>query len=358
MKKSLLALSILGAFAGVAQAQTNVTMYGIADVGLVRNDDGKAKVTKLDSGVYSGSRLGFKGTEDLGGGLQGLFTLETGINVDTGGFDQEQTISGVKNGGTAFGRQAFVGLGGNFGSVKLGRQQTFIFFAQAGIDPFGIGLAGNSTKFFSGPLRVNNTIKYESPNISGFTAGYSHSFGEVVGAASNGTDNAFTVQYNNGPIFLSAIYDQSNSSPQTASILPGVIASTPDLTTANLKTKVTNIGGTYDFGVAKAHLMFDRVRGDSTIATPGANYRDYLVGVSVPFGASTFLADYMKRTDKAFVSRDAKQYAIGYTYSMSKRTTLYTSYSRTTNDSDVALSGAAAKGLTDKNFDVGVRHAF
>ena len=339
MKKSLLALSILGAFAGVAQAQTNVTMYGVVDAGLVRADNGQQKVTKLDSGIYSGSRLGFKGTEDLGGGLQALFVLETGINVDSGGFAQ---------GGTAFGRQTYVGLGGSFGTVKLGRQQSFLYDAQVAVDPFGIGLAGDSTKFFApqptSQLRQNNTAKYESPNISGFQFGYSHSFGEVVGAASNGADNAFSAKYTNGPIFLNAIYDQSNSSPAVIGV-------------PNQKTKVTNLGGTYDFGVAKAHVMFDRTKTDA-----GGNARDVLVGATVPFGASNFLVDYIKHTDKTTNNSDAKQYAIGYTYSMSKRTTLYTSYSRVTNDSAAAFGGisgiSAVAGQSFKNFDVGVRHTF
>ena len=338
MKKSLLALSILGAFAGVAQAQTNVTMYGVADAGLVRLDNGAAKLSKLDSGIYSGSRLGFKGTEDLGGGLQALFTLETGINIDTGGF----------SGNTAFGRQAFVGLGGAFGTVKLGRQETFGYFAQAAVDPFVIGLAGDSTKFFGGALRTNNTIKYETTNYSGFTAGVAHSFGEQVltgapSTESNGADNSVSLQYGNGPIFVESFYEQSKA------LLP-----------SSNRAKVFNIGGTYDFGVAKAHLMFDRVRNDASGAA-GLNYRDVLVGTSIPFGASTVLVDYIKRTDK-FGSSDAKQYALGYTYSMSKRTTLYTSYSRTSNDGNVALGTVggfdAIKGQSYKNFDVGVRHTF
>ena len=329
MKKSLLALSILGAFAGVAQAQTNVTMYGVVDVGLVRDDNGQAKVTKLDSSVYSGSRLGFKGTEDLGGGLQALFVLETGLNVDTGGFP-----------GLAFARQSYVGLGGNFGSVKLGRQQNFFYYATAAVDPFGIGLAGNSLRMFTTPVRNDNVIKYESPTVGGFSGGFAHSFGEVVGQASAGASNSVAGQYSNGPIFVDAVYDQTNNKPAAGAPIN--------------QTKTINLGGTYDFGVVKAHAMFDRVRDDS-----GVNYRDYLAGVSVPFGASTFLADYIKRKDKSGVAGlDAKQVAVGYTYNLSKRTTLYTSYARTSNDFNQQLGGAAAKGLTDKNFDVGVRHTF
>ena len=336
MKKSLLALSILGAFSGVAQAQTNVTMYGVVDAGIVRIDDGKAKTTKLDSGIYSGSRLGFKGTEDLGGGLNALFVLETGLNVDTGGFAQSNT---------PFGRQTFVGLNGGFGTVKLGRQTTFSYVSQAAIDPFGIGLAGDSTKFFAGALRINNTIRYESPNLSGFTAQFSHSFGEVVGKSSDGSNNAIAAQYTNGPIFISTFYDVSNN-----------VTSAVPLVTSN-KTKIANIGGTYDFGVVKTHLMYDRVKDDNN-----KNQRDLLVGATVPFGASSFLVDYIKHTDKGTTSSDAKQYAIGYTYSMSKRTTLYTSYSRTSNDAGAAFGGIsgvpANAGLSYKNFDVGVRHTF
>ena len=357
MKKSLLALSILGAFAGVAQAQTNVTMYGVADAGLVRLDNGLAKISKLDSGVFSGSRLGFRGTEDLGGGLQALFTLETGINIDAGGFTQSNT---------AFGRQAFVGLGGNFGTVKLGRQETFSFFSQVAVDPFVIGLAAPSYDFFGGTLRTNNTIKYETMNYSGFTAGVAHSFGEQVFAGapsteSNGADNSVSLQYNNGPIFVETFYEQSKAKLA----VPAINVLNPALNSGN-RTKVFNIGGTYDFGVAKAHLMFDRVRNDASGAH-GLNYRDALIGASIPFGASTVLVDYTKRTDK-FGSSDAKRYALGYTYALSKRTTLYTSYSRTTNDSNVSLgnadfqaidsNGNVVNGQSYKNFDVGVRHTF
>jgi predicted porin len=118
-KKTLIALAILGAFTGVASAQTSVTVYGVADAGLVFEGGGAAgSVTKLSTGVQSGTRLGFKGVEDLGGGLSAKFLLETGIKIDTGGFNQ---------GGTAFGRQDYVGLEGGFGSVTLGRQYTPVF---------------------------------------------------------------------------------------------------------------------------------------------------------------------------------------------------------------------------------------
>jgi predicted porin len=113
MKKALLALAVLAAFAGTASAQTNVTMYGVLDMALQHENDGVNSTTALDSGIQSGSRLGFKGTEDLGGGLKANFDLEAGVNADTGTSSQ---------GGILFGRQAWVGLSGGFGSLRLGRQ--------------------------------------------------------------------------------------------------------------------------------------------------------------------------------------------------------------------------------------------
>ena len=116
MKKSLLALAVLGAFAGAASAQTNVTVYGLVDAGIQRTDtDNSGARWGLDSGLQSGNRLGFKGSEDLGGGLSAIFTLESGFNLDDG--TQAQ-------GGRLFGRQAWVGLNGGFGTVKFGRQYT------------------------------------------------------------------------------------------------------------------------------------------------------------------------------------------------------------------------------------------
>lgn len=126
MKKSLLALAVLGAFAGAASAQTNVTIYGVVDAGITHENGAAGSVTKLATGVQSGNRLGFKGTEDLGGGLKANFQIENGFNLDTG--TQRQ--------GALFGRQAYVGLSGNFGAINLGRQYNPVFNALDSIDPW------------------------------------------------------------------------------------------------------------------------------------------------------------------------------------------------------------------------------
>ncbi|PKO55512.1 MAG: porin, partial [Betaproteobacteria bacterium HGW-Betaproteobacteria-21] len=137
MQKKLIALAVAGLMSAPVFAQSNVTIYGIVDMGYknLGNNVNSAVGNRsaIDSGQYSGSRLGFRGTEDLGNGLKASFVLETGINVDNGGFNQ---------GNTAFARQSFVALSGGFGTVALGRQYTPQHILMSAVDPFGNGTSG------------------------------------------------------------------------------------------------------------------------------------------------------------------------------------------------------------------------
>ena len=359
MKKSLLALAILGTIAGSAAAQSSVTVYGVVDMGISRDDNGTATTTALNSGIQSGSRLGFRGVEDLGNGLKGLFTLETGLNVDTGGFGQ---------GNTAFGRQSFVGLQGDFGAVKLGRQNTLLRDNLDALDPFRIGLAGDATRFFSqggtndttksangtpGAMglnsgRMNNAIKYETPNLAGFSGQFEYGFGEVAGNNTTGRQISGALQYANGPVMVALVHNVSD--------IAAIAAVAPAAAVPTDKVKTTLLGGTYDFGMVKAHAAADTVKSDASIATR-LDRRDYMIGATVPFGASTFLVDYTKRTNKVLNNADSDQIALGYTYALSKRTNLYTSYARLSNDG-LANMNAGGLGQTDNLFNVGVRHTF
>lgn len=330
MKKSLLALAVLSAFAGVASAQTNVTIYGVVDVGIAREDNGVNTSTRLDSGNQSGSRLGFKGTEDLGGGLSAVFTIESGFDATTGASAQ---------GGRLFGRQAWVGLNGGFGSVKLGRQYTPIFIALDTIDPFGTGLTGGGsgiTSLFNGyGTRMDNTINY-SMSANGFSGQAAYGFGEVAGNNSALRQYGLSLGYANGPITaVLAYHNQNGAAP------------------AVLNAKTTLLGGTYNFGVATLHGAYAWNKGDS-----GLDTRDAMIGVSAPVGvAGTVLVDYIRKNDKNRDNANASQFAVGYLHSLSKRTNLYTSYSRNTNDSAVSYN-AGGNGLTDTLFNVGIRHKF
>lgn len=341
MKKSLLALAVLGAFAGVASAQTNVTVYGVLDMAIQHEDRGGAagSVTALDSGIESGSRLGFKGTEDLGSGLKANFVLEMGMNADTGVSSQ---------GGVLFGRQAYVGLSGGFGSVNLGRQYAPIFIATDAVDPFDAGIIGATAGvgtsasgilgIFGTPFRTNNTINYTTNNLGGFTGSLAYSLGEQPGDTASGRQIGLSGTYANGPVLVTAAYHTAN-----------------DTTAATNATKLGFVGGTYNFGVAKLAAAYGTNKTDNA---PSDN-RTWMLGVTVPVGAGNILGSYIHNDNRAVSAGASNQIAVGYTYALSKRTDLYTSLSRTANDDNANAGGlAAANGDTDKLFNVGIRHKF
>lgn len=336
-----------GAFAGTAAAQTSLSIYGIVDAAITydKNVTAADNLWRLQSGQHSGSRLGFKGTEDLGGGFSGIFMLENGFNVDDGTLGQ---------GGRIFGRQAWVGLNGGFGSVKLGRQQTPIYYALLAVDPFNINLAGNAQRMFGAGLyavdpflRSDNTINYSTPNIAGFTGQLSYGFGEVPGDRSTARQVAAGVSFVNGPINVQFAYHDSNTAT-----LPATAAA---LGTGTVDLRTAFIGGTFDFGIAKAHLAFADTEAEAAALT--RKDRNWLVGVSAPVGVGSVLASFIRNDVRDIADGESDQYALGYIHPLSKRTNLYTSFSRTKNDGAVRLN-AFANGEDSRQFNIGVRHQF
>ena len=208
MKKSLLALAALGAFAGAVHAQSSVTLYGIIDAGLtyVNNTKGESLLA-MQSGITQGSRWGLKGSEDLGGGLKTVFQLEDGFNTFTGKAGQ---------GGLDFGRQAYVGLSGaTWGTVTIGRQyDTIDDYVQPAT------LNGNWSAYYShagdidnsdNAYRVNNAIKYASPSYNGLTFGGMYAFGGVAGEFGKDSMFGLGTSYANGPIYLTAAYEYARN---------------------------------------------------------------------------------------------------------------------------------------------------
>ncbi|OWW22647.1 porin [Noviherbaspirillum denitrificans] len=337
MKKSLLAFAVLAAFAGTTAAQTNVSIYGVADAGITRFDNGATTTTRIDSGIQSGSRIGFRGTEDLGGGLSAIFTLENGFNIDDGTLGQ---------GGRLFGRQAFVGLSSNtVGAIKFGRQYNPIRSAIEGVDPFALGLAGRADNVFNvfGD-RTDNTINFTTANFGGFTGQVAYSLGEVAGSNSIGRSFGLSAGYAAGP--LSVIVAHHDQNLAAAGVATG-------------DSKATLLGGTFDFGVAKLHAAYARNKGQTAAGVTNIDRDDILLGVSAPVGGNgRILASWIRRSDDIGANRDADQIALGYTHDLSKRTNLYTSYGRTRNESAATLGGASAAGRDPSVFNVGVRHRF
>jgi len=374
MKKSLLALAVLGTFSGLASAQTSLTLYGIVDAGVQYEKGtvraGDERLWRLESGRQSSSRIGFKGSEDLGGGVTGVFTLENGFNIDDGRFTTTDTL---------FNRQAWVGLNGGFGSVKLGRQQTPLYYAVNAIDPFGINLAGNAQLFFGSGLyardpllRTSNTINYTTPNISGFSAQVAYSFGETAGDTTVNRQTDAGISYANGPLNVQLAYHDGNNvtvtgtaanaaTGATADPTPlaalGLAAATPGGTTsvpADIETAF--LGATFDFRVAKAHVGFG-ITEVETAALGDRRNRNWLIGTTVPVGPGMVMASYNRNDVRAAADGVTNHYAIGYSHPVSKRTNFYTSFGYTRNDDDVRLN-AFANGEDSRLFNLGVRHTF
>ncbi|PRC95093.1 porin [Solimicrobium silvestre] len=364
MKKSLLAVALLGAF-GVASAQSSVTVYGTMDAGVGYTNGANAAGTQttLESGQQSYSRIGFKGTEDLGGGLKALFVLEQGVQLDTGSSGYNTTGSNTSTSTTSgntgtFSSQAYVGLGGNFGTVKLGRQFSPLYETYASIDPFQNGFSANINNFFGNSSsttsvaaggnvasyqRMSNAVTYSTPdNLYGFKGTVAYGFGEQAGDTSAQSQVGASLSYINGPLTVAYAYHQANNDTVVGSV------ATPGET-----FKTNFIGAAYDFNVVKVHAAFDQnQQADQTLKT-----QDYMLGVTVPFGAHSVFADYTHKDNKLVQNADADQYAIGYTYTLSKRTNLYTSYSYVKNKEDSYINTDVA-GNSVSTFQVGMRHSF
>ncbi len=308
MKKSLLALAVLGAFAGAASAQSSVTLYGKLDLGFAKAA-GSADKQVADG---SSSRVGFRGVEDLGGGLKALFQFEHRFNPDTGTVTNTAFWHGLST----------VGLGGSFGTVNLGRQYTAAFSLITNvIDPFGgdtvAGLRGESLTKSVARLRTENSVRYDGA-FGGLKVA-----ADIAETPAGGVDRPYSVaaQYAAGPFMVAASYDN------------------PTGANDNLAT----LGGSYAFGPAKVSLGIGRGDNDSNVRVKQA-----LAGVTVSVGAAgQVLAGYAQQ--EVGTADATKKVSLGYRHNLSKRTQLYTDVTRV-ND---LLSKTEKTG-----YDFGVIHTF
>jgi predicted porin len=337
MKKSLIALACASAFAGSANAESALTTYGIVDMGFVA-ENGAASVEKLTSGVQSGTRLGFKGTEDLGSNMKALFVLETGIAADKGGFNQ---------GNTAFARQSFVGLQSDAGTLTLGRQYTPFFLTLNTVaDPFASGLAGNAQNLIpSSGIRMDNAVKYASPIFSGVSAEVAYGFGENTAGLDKVSRNfGGSIGYSDNALNVRLAYHRAN-----------------DSTTGTANDTSTMLAANYNFQVAKVFAAYsDNDQQVVANSITKGKSRDLLVGVSVPFGNHTFIASYINKDGRSASNWDAHQIGVGYTYALSKRTNLYAAWAGIDNKrgAPYTVGNNSELGTGDKAFNLGVRHTF
>jgi predicted porin len=293
----------------------------------------------IDSGSQSGSRIGFRGEEDLGGGTKVGFVLENSIGVDTGA-------------GPAMTRQSFLYMAGGFGTVAAGRQYTPQFNMLAAIDPFGVGTIGDAftgrgvylAGLASGDVvRVDNLLAYISPSFGGLTvtAGYTNDAIGNEAVTLRGADStnaklwAINPVYKNGPLYVSFNYHKAK------------------VDSIDFSNKVWDLGGTYDLGAVKLAGVYGKNKTNG-----GFNAKNWLLGVTAPMGSGALLASYARfKEDNA----KASKIALGYEYNMSKRTNLYAVYAKiSTNDAAEGNFSVRDWNADDytSGINVGVRHKF
>lgn len=360
MNKNVIAAAILAVGTGAAHSQTNVSIYGIVDGGFVHESGGVAgSIGKITSGVGSTSRIGFRGTEDLGGGTSVFFTLENGHRIDTGEVDAA---------GTIFNRQAFVGIKTRGGSLSFGRQYTPWHQALTQIgDPFGTGYAGGSKNLFPDygtNVRTSNTIVYTMPVVKGISGDFAYSLGEQIGSSKAGRQIGASLGYAAGALNVRFAYNRKNADIAAA---PGVAP----LARGNGSNKL--LVANYDFNTFKAHfaLSIDKGFGSAplgnngnpfggTVPTASTDGNELLLGATIKAGPGNIVATVMRKDDRTARNQDARSAGIGYLYLLSKRTTVYTVYGVVDNENGAGYTVAnnSEAGSGDRAFNLGIRHTF
>ncbi len=355
MKKSLLALAVLGAFTGVASAQSSVTLYGTLDMAgtYVKNDGADRRLSLATNGINS-SQLGFRGVEDLGGGLKASFNILADLApIDSG-----------NAAGRFFGRRATVSLISNMGELRLGRDYTPTFWNQTIFDAFGtngLGSSLNVRQAYSG-TRQDNSIGYFLPsNLGGI-------YGQVmVGAAEGGTSGDRAARYIGGrigfaagPFDISGAYAQERfAAAANISGTTGIGQVTPLL--AGDSQKTWNVGGSYDFGFGKILGYYDHE------SLPNASEKTFSVSANFPFGQSEVRFGYDRsKLNGVLADSTVDQFKATYQYNLSKRTAMYTTISRLDNKDATRLAviggnsapAAPTAGGKSQGFQIGVRHFF
>lgn len=335
MKKSLLALAALTAFAGVASAQSSVTLFGIVDLNARNVKNGSAgDISSLSTDGNASNRLGFRGVEDLGGGLRAGFWIEGAMSPDNG------TAAGQ-----TWQRRSTVSLMGGFGEVRLGRDYTPSFWNYTVFDPFGTNGVGSALNLISTIgstaqtlVRANNTVGYFLPAMGGL-------YGQAqVAAGENSQGGKYfggRLGYAAGPVNVAVAYGHTE---QTHAMID-------DYTDMN-------VGASFNMGFMTLMGQYSQREYGS------ADQKSALIGATVPLGAGTLKASFQKVSGSSSAF-EADQIAVGYVYDLSKRTALYTHFSRIENEAGARFTAsgsgpsvAAISGFKSTGFEFGVRHSF
>ena len=364
MKTLVLCTSALLA-AAPACAQSSLTIFGVIDANFQRASQGGVSVSRmLGTGSNASSRLGFRGTEDLGGGMSASFWLESSLNIDDGkgvatnannqaAPAAPATPAGQQ--GLTFDRRSTVSINHSvLGELRLGRDYTPSFWNLTTFDPFGtVGSGGSrqisqNTNFgniggrTSVAVRASNSIGYFLPKLGGFYGQYMHAFGENLSNAANANDGKYDgvrVGYSNAQVNIAIAHGR-------------VRLAAGDVT-------ASNVGASWTFGSGKAVAQWFT---DDSKAANAFRTKGYLLGGSLTVGVGEIPFTYTVSKEESPAGRRAAQLAAGYVHNLSKRTAVYTNVARIKNSNGSAVSGnGGVPGAANKDwrgFDLGIRHTF
>jgi predicted porin len=332
-----LAAALAASLPLLAAAQSNVTVYGIMDAAVSLEDTGAptdSRHTVLNSGNQSSSRLGFRGTEELGDGLKAIFNVEAGVSIDTGAGDS-----------ALFGRRSVVGLQGNFGTVTIGREYTPIAAIAGASDILGQGFYGSNLSAFNAnrlTRRLSNSVNFKSAAMSGFTASAVYGAGEKTTGPS-GDLKGVALEFANGPLYLGGGYH----------VLTRVA-------TGNDKEYAFGAG----YKIGDVEFKGNYLVGDQD----GANnkFEQLNAGAAMAFGQGKAYVNLQQ--NKMQNGAKGNGFTVAYSYALSKRTNVYTSYASLRNNGQAAFGlnasstnvtpAATALGADPSAFTVGMRHSF
>jgi len=384
MKKSLLALAAMGAFAGTAQAQSSVTVYGLIDMGFTSiNTESTTRAGAVsnatatnsgNNGRMSGSRLGFRGVEDLGGGNSAGFTLEMGP-------DFTEASNGINNGT----RLGFLSLSNKqAGGLHIGHQVSatklvndiFTAFGNASFVTGNVTGAGLSTATVAqttgaytvtnnaatqgtignanGGERISNLIRYTTPvlipGLSANAAFYKNATSNsgtaagIIGDA-NGEGTDFGVRYTAGAFDAMAAYTNYATTNGTGFDF-------------SVKNTIMSLGASYDAKMVKGFVAYNKRDYDVTATSTLIKFTDVTVGLNAPVGNTNLLVAYSSGTDDSSVQKtDKSGFQVGAVYNFSKRTNVYAVYGSGKADS-VTLGTSTNRKVDETGTAIGVRHTF
>ncbi|MFL9924288.1 porin [Herbaspirillum lusitanum] len=359
MKKTRLALALASCLmAGSAMAQSSVTVSGLVDAfaGSLKNSGDTGSKASVGSGGLTTSWIGFKGVEDLGGGLKAEFALTSFFQTDTG-------ASGRFSGDNLFSRDANIALSGSYGRFMMGRGLAPSFLPTVLFNPFG-----DSFTFSPLVLHVytpsgnfgartwaqanaadsgwSNEIIYTTPKFGGLQANLHYQFGEVAGQTGKKNIGANVLYFNGGLALTGLYFDAQASNPNSGA---AVIDATAPISSVT-RQKTAMVGATYDFQVVKLYGTY-QISKDTTAGTPEMKDKLASVGISAPIGNGSLLVGYAntKRSGSLIgndVSRNTT--SVGYDYFLSKRTDLYA----------IVMSDKVTTFGRSNGFGLGIRHRF